>query len=122
MISTAIASLMLVATASPAHGQRLLTCSSRGFQDGQPLVSKPETAKAIFLAVESDFFPAADRKSYPDLSVIDQGRFWFVARYAADKRLPDGSILGHLGGSGQLSIRIDKCDAQVTKVKLSLFR
>lgn len=47
----------------------------RAGQPTKPLVTKSETATAIFLAVEEDFFPKADRIAFPDIDVDDDSAF-----------------------------------------------
>ncbi|WP_143093666.1 hypothetical protein [Caulobacter sp. UNC279MFTsu5.1] len=85
---------------------------------GKPLVTSAETAKAIFLAVEDDLFPAANKTEYPEIVVEDEGGGWSVFRHRPAQRLPDGSLQITSGG-GQLSLSIDKCDAKISKVWLS---
>lgn len=90
-------------------------CPVRWGEPGKPLVSTAETAKAIFLAVEADFFPAADSEQYPEVVAEDEGEWWSVFRYRPPETQPDGSMIVTFGG-GQLSLRIAKCDARVTEV------
>lgn len=87
----------------------------RWAQSGRPLVSTAETAKAVFLAVEADFFPAADAEQYPEVIAEDEGEWWSVFRYRPPEAQPDGSLMVTRGGA-QLSLRIAKCDARVTEV------
>ena len=90
-------------------------CPDRWGQPGRPLVSNAETAKAVFIAVEADFFPAADAEQYPQVVAEDGGEWWSVARYRPPEEQPDGSLIVTRGG-GQLSLRIAKCDASITEV------
>jgi hypothetical protein len=93
-------------------------CPDRWGKPGRPLVSTPETAKAVFLAVEADFFPAADPKQYPQVEAEDEGEWWSVYRYRPPEAQPDGSV-GVTRGGGQLSLKIAKCDARITEVWLA---
>ena len=76
---------------------------------GKPLVTRPETAKAIFLAVEKDLFPQAATKTFPAVDANDKGDHWEVFRWGP----------GFLGG-GQLQLSIAKCDGAISDVQLSL--
>lgn len=93
-------------------------CPVRWGDPGKPLVSTAETAKAVFLAVEADFFPAADPEQYPEVVAEDEGGWWSVFRYRPPETHPDGSVVATYGG-GQLSLRIAKCDARITEVWLT---
>ena len=90
-------------------------CPSRWGRTGEPLVSKEETAKAIFLAIEKDFFRGADAAGYPEIAAKDGGDYWSVFRYRPDEVQPDGTLVVTFGG-GQLSMRIAKCDGRVSHV------
>jgi hypothetical protein len=84
-----------------------------------PLVTSSETAKAIFLAVEDDFFPEADKTQYPEVVAVDEGEWWSVFRHRPPEgNLADGTFTVTRGG-GQLSLRIAKCDAKISEVWLS---
>lgn len=78
-----------------------------------------DTAKAIFLAVEDDFFPQADKARFPDVAVRDDGEWWAVFRW----RAPEGSLADRTfrrtRGGGQLSLRIAKCDGSISEVWLT---
>lgn len=111
-----LAALMSIAT--PAVAQVDLPCPPRWGEPGRALVSTAETAKAVFLAVETDFFPQADRVGFPDVVAEDEGEWWTVFRHRQPEQRPDGSAMITLGG-GQLSIRIAKCDATITEVWFS---
>jgi hypothetical protein len=90
-----------------------LTCPPRWGKPGKPLVNNPETARAIFLAVEQDFAPRADQSGFPDIGVDDDGKRWVVYRWRAPR---DG--VATFGG-GQLSLRISKCDGSISGVQFS---
>jgi hypothetical protein len=86
------------------------SCSMRWGKPVAPLVTKAETAKAIFLAVERDFFPQANKTRFPDLFARENGSTWRVYRGRAD---------GWLMGGGQLAVQIAKCDGRVSDVYFS---
>lgn len=98
---------MLVALPTQARGPAL-SCPLRWGEPGKPLVTTPVTAKAIFLAVEKDFFPQADAKGFPAVDANDKGDHWEVFRWRP----------GVLGG-GQLELSIAKCDGAISDVHLS---
>jgi len=84
-----------------------------------PLVTSSETAKAIFLAVEDDFFLEADKAQYPEVVAVDEGEWWSVLRHRPPEgNLADGTFTRTFGG-GQLSLRIAKCDAAISQVWLT---
>lgn len=115
----ALATIALVSFATPTFADDPAPlCPPRWGAPGRPLVTTPETAKAIFLAVEADFFPAADREGFPEVVAEDEGEWWSVFRYRPSERQPDGS-LGITYGGGQLSFRIAKCDAKIAEVWLT---
>ena len=109
--------LMSVATTTFADGPMPI-CPTRWGEPGRSLVTTPDTAKAIFLAVETDFFPVADREGFPEVIAEDGGDSWTVFRHRPPESRSDGSITSTRGG-GQLSIRIAKCDAKISEVWLS---
>ncbi|GLV21628.1 hypothetical protein TomMM35A_14850 [Sphingobium sp. TomMM35A] len=90
----------------------------RAGQPTKPLVTKSETATAIFLAVEEDFFPTADRTAFPDIDVDDDGAHWSVSRGKSPEVTVEGDIMVTQGG-GQLSLRIAKCDGHISDVWLN---
>lgn len=105
-----------VRVAAPAFADDQTTaCPIRWGEPGRPLISTAETAKAVFLALEADFFPAFDREQYPEVMVEDDGEWWSVWRHRPPELRPDGSLIVTFGG-GQLSLRIAKCDAKITEV------
>ena len=105
-----------LSVAAPAFSdEQAPPCPVRWGEPGRPLVSSAETAKAVFLAVEADFFPAADPEQYPEVVAEDEGEWWSVFRYRPPERLPDGSLIVTFGG-GQLSLKIAKCDARIIEV------
>jgi len=93
-------------------------CAPRWGRPGEPLVTNAETAKAIYLAVERDFFPGADPVRYPEVSARDDGDAWVVFRWRPPERLPNGDMRVTFGG-GQLAVRIAKCDAAISDVHFS---
>ena len=93
-------------------------CPARWGAPGQPLVANAETARAIFLAVERDFFPQADLQTYPAVDVHDDGDRWAVFRHRPSVRLPSGELEITRGG-GQLELTIAKCDAAISGVHFS---
>ena len=74
------------------------------------LVATPDAAKAIFIAVERDFSPLADKVQFPDVEASDEGEWWSVSR----GKQPRGESVTF--GGGQLSMRIDKCDGRIWHV------
>ena len=93
-------------------------CPMRWGRPGRALVTNPETATAIFLAVERDFFPGADPVEYPEVTAEDEGDAWVVFRWRPAERLPNGDVRVTFGG-GQLTLRIAKCDAAISDVHFS---
>ena len=94
-------------------------CRAVGMRRDVPLVTSSETAKAIFLAVENDFFPEADKAQYPEVVAVDEGEWWAVFRHRPPEgNLADGTFTRTVGG-GQLSLRIAKCDAAISQVWLT---
>lgn len=91
-------------------------CENRFYGQGRLLVATEETAKAIFLAVEQEIFPGADRAGFPLVEAFespgDPG-FWTVIR--TRDREP---FVAYRGG-GQLELRIAKCDGAISHVALS---
>lgn len=115
----ALAVALLVPIAQPVRAEeRALSCPIRWGEPGKPLVTSPETAKAIFLAVEKDFFPGADPKTYPGVDTHDYGDHWAVFRWRPPVKLADGSTEVTEGG-GQLELSIAKCDAAISNVHFS---
>ncbi|MFT4913336.1 MAG: hypothetical protein ACI9YM_001933 [Brevundimonas sp.] len=110
----AIAASIAVAAPALAYA-RTPSCPVRWGEPGRPLVSTAKTAKAVFLAVEADFFPNADSEQYPEVTARDEGEWWTVFRWRPPEEQPDGSVLIFNDG-GQLSLRIAKCDAKITEV------
>ena len=93
-------------------------CPTRWGKPGKPLVANAETARAIFLAVEKDFFPQADRETYPAVDARDEGERWSVFRWRPPVTPPNGQV-GVTRGGGQLQLEIAKCDATISDVYLS---
>lgn len=91
-------------------------CPPRSGKPGAPLVSRPETARAIFLAVEADVFPQADRAGFPAVDVNDDGKHWTVYRWRPPQPLPNGEMRLTAGG-GQLSLTVDKCTGEVADLR-----
>ena len=108
-----------ITVAAPALAEeQTQPCPVRWGEPGRPLVSTAETAKAIFIAVEADFFPAADPEQYPEIVAEDEGEWWSVFRHRPPEPQPDGAVIVTFGG-GQLSLKIAKCDGRITKVWLT---
>ncbi len=115
----ALAAVVLMSVATPTFvDDPMPICPTRWGEPGRPLVTTPDTAKAIFLAVETDFFPVADREGFPEVIAEDGRDWWTVFRHRLPEPEPDGSITSIRGG-GQLSLRIAKCDAKISEVWLS---
>ena len=96
-------------------------CGPRETGDAERfLVGSERTARAIFLAVEQDYHPRADKKNFPDVRVRDEDTYWAVFRMRSAKRdrPKDGEIIVYAAGH-QLSIRIDKCTAAISNVYFS---
>ena len=93
-------------------------CPIRWGQPGKPLVANAETARAIFLAVEKDFAPNADTRTYPAVDVRDEGEQWSLFRWRPPGTLSDGNMDVTHGG-GQLELAIAKCDAAISNVHFS---
>jgi len=90
-------------------------CPVRWGYPGEPLVTTPETAIAIYLAIERDFFPGAEPGEYSQVEAVDEGDWWGMYRHLAPEELPNGDLLITRGG-GQLSLNIAKCDAAISDV------
>lgn len=91
-------------------------CENTGYARGRLLVATEETAKAIFLAVEQEIFPEADRAGFPLVEAMEapgEPEYWLVGR----ARAPEPGYSYH--GGGQLSLRITKCDGTLSEVALS---
>lgn len=116
-----IAALLLSVFASepqavPRSPPQSPPCENRFYARDRLLVATEETAKAIFLAVEQEIFPGADRAGFPLVEAFespgDPG-FWTVFR--TREREP---FVAYKGG-GQLELRIAKCDGAISHVALS---
>ena len=101
-------SLILWLLVTPAAGEPTPRCGLRWGQPAKPLVASAKTATDIFLAVEREFFPRADKVHYPDVSASDEGSWWSVSR-GSPARI----------GGGQLSMHIDKCTGAISHVFLT---
>jgi hypothetical protein len=97
--------------------QQSPSCAPRWGKPGAPLVASAQTAKEMFVAVEREFFPRADKAQYPDVDAMDDGKWWSVFRWRDPDRdrKPNGDIVIS-GGGGQLSMHIDKCTAAISHV------
>ena len=73
---------------------------------GRPLVPDAETAKAIFLAVESKLL-RPDLANFPNVVATETSDHWQVGR---DTRDPN------IRGGGQLNLEISKCSAAVSNI------
>jgi hypothetical protein len=80
-------------------------------------VPDAETARAIFLAVETARHPAANRSAYPQVKVEDRGDHWEVFRWRPPRTNRRGELIVEAGG-GQLEMDIDKCSGAVSQVAL----
>lgn len=111
--------IALAAPAIAATPDSALTCAPR-LGKTTPLVASAETAKDLFIAIERDFFPQANKTEYPDVEAIDSGAYWDVFRRRSPDRdpQPEGYITIRAGG-GQLSMRIDKCTSAISHMQLS---
>ncbi|WP_396592894.1 hypothetical protein [Brevundimonas sp. R86498] len=69
-LTAAASGLISISFPALAHSPE---CRTVGMRPETPLVTSPETATAIFLAVEDDFFPQADKAGYPDVVAVDEG-------------------------------------------------
>ncbi|GAA0653305.1 hypothetical protein [Brevundimonas lenta] len=111
--------VVLGSAATPTRAEPATTpCPPRWGEPGKPLVTSAETAIAIYVAVERDFFPAADPVGFPQVEAVDRGDWWAVFRYRPAEQGADGELLLTSGG-GQLSVRIAKCDGAVSDVHLT---
>jgi hypothetical protein len=102
--------------AVPTPSAPALSCENTGYARDRLLVATEETAKAIFLAVEREIFPGADRTGFPLVEAMEapgEPGFWLVMRV----RTPEPG-LSYRGG-GQLGLRIAKCDGAISDVALS---
>lgn len=110
---------LLFATVGPAIAdEREHSCSRPGFHPRAGVVARPETAERIFLAVESEIFTGADKETFPEIVVRDEGDHWSVFRHRPpEPPQPDGSRRIWIGG-GQLGMRIAKCDGAISDVFL----
>jgi len=109
------------ATVPPQPKPSAEVCAAR--ESGDPeryLVGSEKTAKAIFLAVEQDYRPWADKKNFPDVRVRDEGTYWVVFRMRSTQRhrAKEGEIIVYAAGH-QLAMHIDKCTAEISHVHLS---
>lgn len=93
-------------------------CDVSGAPQGRPLVTRPETARAIFLAVEADFFPDADQVEFPVVEVERDGQGW-VAFRTRDRSGTSGLPIVVQKGGGQLQIRVDGCSGAVSEAYYS---
>ena len=117
VLSAIVVSVIPLAIEARAIGEVPL-CPMRWGEPAKPLVSKSDTAKSIFLAVEADFFPMADRTGFPNIAIEDDGKFWSVGRSKAPGETANGDIEITYGG-GQLTLRIAKCDGRISDVAFS---
>ncbi|WP_439472722.1 hypothetical protein [Brevundimonas sp.] len=113
LLSSTLASEPQAAPPSPAPQP---PCENRFYGQGRLLVATEETAEAIFLAVEAEIFPGANKAEFPVVEAFeapgDPG-FWTVIR--TREREP---LVVYKGG-GQLELRIAKCDGAISHVALS---
>ena len=115
---TALAIFAGTAGGQPAlSAPNLVECPPRWGEAGKPLVTSASTARAIFVAVEKDFFPHADAKRFPIVKADEDGDGWAVFRTRPIRRV--GKNLEVTFGGGQLELRIAKCDGAISQVHLS---
>lgn len=121
LMIAALSSAALLLAAVPATAEepkQEAVCSRPGFHPEDGVVARSETAERIFLAVETEIFPGADKETYPEVVVRDEGDYWSVFRHRPpEPPQPDGSQRIWIGG-GQLSMRIAKCDGTISDVIL----
>jgi hypothetical protein len=117
-IAFLVGTLVLISASAALATDNTPSCTARWGKPGRPLVSNPETARAIFLAVEKDFFPNADAKIYPAVEVADEGTKWAVFRWRPPAATSADEMEVTRGG-GQLSIAVSKCTAEISDVHLS---
>ena len=114
-----LCAVVLTFASTPARAEPdIPSCAPRWGRAGEPLVTKTETATAIFLAVERDFFPGAEPAEFPEVVAEDDGDSWIVSRMRPPQELANGDVVVTMGG-GQLTLRIAKCDAAISDVHLS---
>jgi len=111
-IAFLVATLVLISASAALATDNTPSCTARWGKPGKPLVSNPDTARAIFLAVEKDFFPNADAKTYPAVEVADEGTKWAIFRWRPPVATSAGDMEVTRGG-GQLSIAVSKCTAEI---------
>ena len=113
-----VGTLVLISASGVLAADDAPSCAARWGAPGKPIVSNPETARAIFLAVEKDFFPNADAKTYPAVEVSDEGTRWAVFRRRPPVAISAGEMEVTRGG-GQLSMLVSKCTAEISDVHFS---
>ena len=121
LMIAALSSLALLLAAVPATAEepkQEAVCSRPGFHPEEGVVARSETAERIFLAVETEIFPGADKETYTEVVVTDEGDHWSVfRRRPPEPAQPDGSRRIWIGG-GQLGMQIAKCDGAISEVFL----
>ena len=117
--TTAIAGFFVIASAaaSPVQAKEQRPCPLRWGVPGKPLVPDAQTAQSIFLAVETRFHPAADRKNFPVVEAEDEGDHWSVFRWKPPTQTSGGLVVTE--GGGQLEMQIAKCDGAISQVYFS---
>jgi hypothetical protein len=114
IVCFATAAFLSVGTGSLAKAPQLL-CRTGSAAPTEPLVGSSDTARAIFLAIEARYAPHYDKVRFPSIEVIDEGRSWSLFRWSHPRTEANGDMIIEQGG-GQLSMRIDKCDARISQV------
>ena len=110
--------LLLTAVGPAIADEQEHRCARPGFHPEAGVVARPETAERIFLAIEAEIFPGADKETFPEVVVTDHGDHWSVFRHRPpEPPRPDGSRRIWIGG-GQLGLRIAKCDGAISSVFL----
>ena len=102
----------------PAGGKSSVSVPDWAGQPSRPLVESADTARAIFVAVETRYAPNDDRVRYPLIEAIDNGKSWILFRWSHPRTNVSGDIVIEPGG-GQLTMRIDKCDGRISHVNFT---
>jgi hypothetical protein len=89
------------AVAGTLDRARKMACGSKA-NLLEPYVPDPQTAKAIFLAVEAARVPQADKRQFPLVDVMEKPGRWVVVRHSASAV-----------GGGQLELEISKCTGTI---------
>jgi len=119
LVTTAAIGMMASATsANPeASAPQVQVCPNRDSGDpGQFLVASERAAREIFVAVERDYYPDADKKNFPLVRVRAEGGHWEVYRTRLKPQSSkDDRVIIYPAGH-QLSMEIDKCTGAISGV------